>query len=213
MTTTDTPSVMARLKEATAELHTRAERSPFQSRLVRGAVEPALYARWLSQMLQVHTELESRLRGVLARRPELASVVREDLFQAPRLRADLDALTPGAAYAEGDAARRMRADIARAAEANPLALLGFNYVLEGSKNGGRFIARGVRRSLSLEPGRGDLYLDPHGEQQPALWAQYRRDMDAIALSEADVEAMVAAACRMFEFAAEVGDDVLASHAS
>lgn len=210
MSTTDTFPVMARLKEATNELHTLAERSPFQSRLVRGAVERALYGRWLFQMLQVHDDLERRLGVLLGKRSDLAGVIRPELFQAPRLRADLGVVAPGAVFADCDAVRELRHDMAAASDANPLSLLGFNYVVEGSKNGGRYIARSVRRALAIEPGRGDLYLDPHGETQPALWAQYRREMDAITFAETDVEAMIAAAKRMFQAAARIGDDVLAA---
>src|SRR5688572_7236776 len=81
--------VMPRIKEATNDLHTKAERSDFQQRLVRGVLHRELYAAWLAQLLLVHSVLENEVRNLVGARPEFASFVREELFQAPRLHEDL----------------------------------------------------------------------------------------------------------------------------
>jgi heme oxygenase len=201
----DAAGVMLRLKEATAELHTRAERSEFQSRLIRGVVTRGEYADWLGQLLLIHEELEPRVREFLGARPALAGLIPAELYQAARLRADLahfgvapDSLAPCAAAA------RVIGAIRAAATNAPAALLGFYYVLEGSKNGSKYIAKALRRTLGLVPGAGDRYLDPHGEDQPRLWGDFKRGMDAVGFEEAEVAAMIDAACAMFEAAGGIG---------
>lgn len=204
------PSVMLRLKEATQELHTRAERSEFQQRLMRGTVPRELYAQWLGQLLLVHAALEAHLVALRADRPDLAVLIRDELFQAPRLREDLAflGLSPDTLRAT-PAVERIITRMADAARACPASLLGSNYVLEGSKNGSRYIAKAVRRALPLTPGKGDRYLDPHGEDQPRLWGEYRQTMDAVAFTEEETVSMIDAASRMFEAAEGIGADLLA----
>jgi len=84
------------------------------------------------------------------------------------------------------------------------------YVFEGSKNGARYLVKRVAATYDLKPGPGLLYLDPHGEQQPALWAQYKARMDAAGFSPQDQDAIVAAAQQTFDLVAEVDDQVQAA---
>ncbi len=216
MQDTSTPTssgVMLRLKEATSELHTKAERSEFQQRLVRGAIPREQYASWLAQLYLVHAELEARVRELVATRPEFAGFVREELFQTPRLRGGPRVLRdPESGIKWTPTATRVVSQIREAAAAAPVGLLGFYYVLEGSKNGSRYIAKALRRAMGITPGAGDRYLDPHGEEQPRLWGAFKQGMDAIPFDEAEVATMIDAARRMFEAAEGIGHDLLAREA-
>lgn len=205
------PSTTQRLKEATAELHTRAERSEFQQLLIRGGVTREQYARWLSQLLLVHAELETMVRGLPKLRAELGGVLREELYQTPRLRADLAffGIDPGT-VTPAPATARIVSRIQGIAESFPIALLGFYYVLEGSKNGFRYIAKAIRRTLGIAPGAGDQYLDPHGDAQAELWGTFKRGLDDVAFEESEISAMIDAARLMFEAAEGIGADVLAT---
>ncbi len=201
--------VMLRLKDATGELHTKAERSEFQQQLVRGAVRRDLYAAWLAQLLLVHSVLDDEVRTLAAARPELAPFVREELFQTPRLHEDLAFFGLSESSIEPTpAVSRVIAHIRAAATTSPAALLGFYYVLEGSKNGSRYIAKAIRRTMGITPGQGDRYLDPHGEEQPRLWGEFKQGMDAVAFEEDEVAAMIEAAKQMFEAAEGIGADLL-----
>src|SRR5262245_46228200 len=118
-----TDSVMLMLRDGTAELHSIAERQPFQRALIRGELSAAQYASYLGQMLLIHAALEAGLAGC----PDTAlrGIVTGDQFQAANLRADLQALgtcgsTPSAATGELIAAITQNADAA--------SLLGFLYV-------------------------------------------------------------------------------------
>jgi heme oxygenase len=79
-------------------------------------------------------------------------------------------------------------------------------LLEGSTNGGRFLARVLRTAWQLD-GRGLDALDPYGEDQPARWAEFKRDMDALQLPPEDADGVVAAAVATFTAIAEISDRV------
>jgi len=198
-TATTMETLSARLKSGTWDLHQKAESQPFQKSLVKGEVSRAGYAAWLGQMLLVHRVLESRLRELAERDGRVASVVTSEQHQEPYLVADLAALGADAA---GAAALPATADLIRtieeAAEREPIRLLGFHYVLEGSNNGNAFIARAIRSALGLEPGAGDRYLDPYGPRQREVWSAFKTQIDAQGFEDAEQRAMVEAARDMFE---------------
>lgn len=204
-------TISERLKAETAEHHTAAERHPFQRSLVRGTVGREGYAEYLGQMLLVHAALEAGLRRAAPAVPAIAKVVREEQYQEPYLRRDLAhfgvdpaAVTPSPATAE------LVARLERVARERPLALLGHHYVLEGSNNGSRFIARAIRSALGLSGREGTEYLDPYGEAQRANWAQFKADLDACGLSEAEGDVLVKAAAEMFEGIHRISEDLSAA---
>jgi heme oxygenase len=79
-------------------------------------------------------------------------------------------------------------------------------VLEGSTNGGRFLARALRKSWNLD-GEGLSYFDPYGEEQPQKWAAFRRDMDEASFEADQEEAIIEMAKATFLAIAEVSDEV------
>ena len=198
-------SVMERLKGETAERHKAAESREFQRRLVKGEVDAVGYARWLGQMLLVHRALEAHLRAAAARDPRIAAVVTSDQYQEPYLLADLDHFGVNAGSVVPTAGTR--ALLERIDRAPPVDVLGMHYVLEGSHNGNRFIARALRKALGLIPGTGDRYLDPYGESQREKWAAFKRSMDGATWTAEEGDALVAAAQVMFDGIGAVSDDL------
>lgn len=192
-----TPPVMERLKASTAELHRAAEQHPFQRALVTGAIGRDGYAAHLAQMLIVHREVERALTALLDERPELGAIVREEQFQEPYLVEDLEFLGAPAGAAPLPATSRLCETVREACAGDPLAALGFHYVLEGSNNGSKFIAKAVRRSLNLSTGPGTRYLDPYGDEQPAKWAAFKAGMNVAGFTADEVAVLESAACEMF----------------
>jgi heme oxygenase len=167
-------------------------------------------------MLLIHASLEGRLKDLRSRQPELRVVIRDDLFQADRLRADLrhhgadpERVAPLPATVD------FVAWIERAAQERPLALLGANYVLEGSKNGNRFIARALLRRAGADASAasGFQYLDPHGEAQRPMWQEYRQTMNAMPFDGVDADAMEDAARHTFAAITRLSDDLVKSAAA
>lgn len=205
------PSIMERLKAETADLHAAAETHEFQKNLVKGELAQDAYARWLGQMFLIHRALERRLRDLSAKHAGAAALVRERHMQEPYLREDLahfgadpDSIAPL------DATQRLIERIERAWMTDPVALLGFHYVLEGSNNGNKFIAKALQRALGLQPGPGLRYLDPYGDDQRAVWSQFREDMNAIDFDARERDAVVEAAKDLFRAIGELSSDLVAA---
>jgi len=195
-----TSSIMSTLRESTSAAHARAERHPLQGALVRGELDASAFALYLVQLRFVHETLEKSLATAGGNEARITKVYRsthdrtghidEDLAHYKCDRADI---------APTDATRALCESIEDTTDACPVALLGSLYVLEGSMNGGRYIARALYGAYGLQPGTpGTRALDPYGDDQSKIWGEFRADMDSLTLDEAERESIVGAAHDLFE---------------
>jgi heme oxygenase len=83
-----------------------------------------------------------------------------------------------------------------------------HYVFEGSKNGGRFIARSVREAYALTGADGTRYLDPHGDEQSARWRAFKETLDSVRLSDAEAHQVVAGATSLFIALGQIATEIL-----
>lgn len=191
------PSLMLRLKEQTRPLHTEAESHPVQRAMASGTLPLDAYIAYLEQLWPVHRALDAGLQTLAESDPRAKSILSLEQYQSQHLREDLRhfgrELTEGAADA---AAVDLLNEIAQARIDQPIALLGFHYVTLGSTNGGRFIARPVRRAYGLDKA-GVAYLDPWGEDQPRIWQGFKQSMDMASFNSGESDAIVASAEAMF----------------
>ncbi len=207
---TETETLSLRLRRCTAELHTLAERSELQRLLVTGRVSRGQYTQHLSQMLLVHRALDGALRRASRTCGAVAAVVREEQYQEPYLLEDLAFMgfDPASARPRPGTARIVE-EIAATEGSEPAALLGYHYVLEGANNGNRFISKPIAGMLGVRSGEpGTRYLDPYGDRQRELWAQFKVDLNGAGLSAEQQARAVECAQRMFEAVASIGDQVL-----
>jgi heme oxygenase len=205
---------MLTLRESTASHHRRAEQHEFQREFVRGTLPRELYVRWLGQLLQIHTALEAHLDRLVARQPAFQAVFDDTRRKVDPLRKDLAFLEAAADRPALPAAGAMIAWMASLAETRLLALLGVFYVLEGSTNGSKFIARKVRPAYGLPAdGSGTAYLDPYGDAQPARWQEFKAAMDALPLPAGELAPIVEAAQHTFDSIRELGAELLATNAA
>lgn len=185
-----------RLKAATRDAHIEAERHPFQVALMEGRLSRDVYASQLGQMLHVHRGLEHCLRACVE--PRVRGVVDEWQFQEANLRADFEFFggktVEPQPFAETTA---LLAKIRASADACPVSLLGYHYVTEGSKNGGKFIAVRVRAAYALNGTEGTRSLDPYGAEQPVRWKSVRERLQAVTLDESEAGLVIQAAQDMF----------------
>lgn len=205
----DATTVMDRLRTSTLADHKAAESHPFQQALAQGTLPRELFVRNLSQLLHVHRALDAALAAASATCPAIAAVVRGEQFQSPYLEADLAFFEY--AYASDPPlppTAALVSTITRTAATDPIALLGLHYVLEGSNNGSKFLSRVVQRAYGLPPGGGTLYMDPYGDRQRDVWAQFKRDMDAAGITEDEASRLVVAAQAMFRAIGDIGSAVM-----
>lgn len=202
--------IMDRLRAETGERHKRAEEHRFQRALLSGRLERAAYAAWLGQMLIVHRDLESAIDRARPVCPHLAVVTDEQRHSA-NLEADLRTFgVDPAGVRPMSGALWLRERIRRAEAERPIDLLGMHYVLEGSMNGNKFIAMAVRKGLGLTAGMGDRYLDPYGERQRAVWAEWKAAMGGRSLAPEEMDSMVSAACDVFDGVSRISEDLMPS---
>lgn len=187
------------LKTDTQELHTRAERHDVQRSLVGGQATTGEYGEYLAQMYRAHEAFEGHLRACAGASTALASLVQEHHYRVGHVLDDLAFLgVDGAGTLQSGATARFAAWVGELAARRPTSLIGVLYVLEGSTNGGRYIARALRRGMGLPEGRGTRYFDPHGEAQNERWGGFKATLDGMVLSEAERSEIVAAAGKTFE---------------
>jgi heme oxygenase len=87
-----------------------------------------------------------------------------------------------------------------------VALLGPLYVLEGSTNGSRVLARVLSRAWGSD-GAGLAYLDPYGDGQPTSWKAFKQEVDDLGLDDASQSAVVEAARVTFQAISDISDEV------
>ncbi len=183
-------SLADELKLATRDAHTKAERHPVQARMISGRMEKAEYIAYLSQNLVVWQALDTALAS--ARDPRVVGFRRAYHEHAPRILADIAHLNGGKPIDEPLPQTQEFVQLIARVAGGP-GLLGVWYVLEGSTNGGRFIAKALGPALGLTGPDGLRTLDPHGEAQRERWSAWRAGLDAQVFTPGERQEIIAAA--------------------
>lgn len=206
--------VIKRLVQATGERRRIFRQHPLQRDLAVGLLPRSTYVAWLGQLFFVHRTLEWHVGRLRTTVPPIAAVIHDRYFHTPALASDL-------AYFEVDLHRttplaptRMLVDVIEGlAGRAPLALLGFAYVLEDGKNGGRQVAKRARLAYRLRPGAGVAYLDPYGEKQRQRWLDLMIDMEAVGFEPDEIAVIADAAGVMLASLMNVMDAIVATQAT
>ena len=201
--------IMGHLRETTRALHKDAESRPLQRAMAMGKLPPGSYVMYLGQLRHLHESLEASLDAVLQSHPGLAGLFTDDRRRVPDL--DRDLASFGVSPETIPVLPPTVEFIGRVedlADSDPVALLGPLYVLEGSTNGGKFLARVLERSLQIEARAGLSYMDPYGDRQPEMWAEFKRLADQIELTPDQLDAVSEAARDTFRAIAAISDSVL-----
>lgn len=175
------------LREATDAIHGRLHGVPRLRRLAQGDLAPAEYAALLLDYLRFHRAVEDRL----ARGPDLAplGIDIRARRQSPLLLDDLAALgvpAPAAAPPGG-----------LAVPASVPAALGYLYVTEGSRLGGRVLARGLAGTLAPGMPGGRSFLLGGARPRGQGWADLCAALEAAGRTAAARAAMAEAAIAAF----------------
>lgn len=170
------------LRTATADLHTQAERHPFQSSLLQGRLSRHAFGAQITQMWLLHRGYEPILAAWRQSDPAAARLIADHHFRQHLYHADAIALGVDTAGAlPVPSVQVYLAELRAAALNRPWFLAGVLYVLEGSTNGAKFIAKALEKAYGLTHSTGLSAQDPHGDQQRPRWLAFRE-----ALAEADL---------------------------
>lgn len=168
----------ARLRDATGDLHTRAERTGFVADMLRGRAGRAGYALLLRNLLPVYRAMED---GLARDAPVLRPFARPELYRAGRIEADLTVLCGQEWPSLLPAGARYAARAARAAEGDGTLLIAHAYVRTlGDLSGGQMLGRLLARTLALPPEALNFYDFSAVADIPATKAAWRSALDAVA---------------------------------
>lgn len=202
-------TIALQLKESTRSAHNSAEGHEFQKELGSGSLSKPLYTQYLSQLFLTHRALEN----AMASQPYMGSVVSQEQLQTEFLKKDLKALgVDPEAVKPIDITERMLKKIDELAKTNPTALLGFHYVLLGSKHGGKFIASTMKKTFGFEDA-GAIYFDPYGQEFQKHWQHFVNGINSFDIKEAQVEPLMNAASEMFSFVENLGGALMQASAA
>ena len=201
-------NVMQQLKDATWDLHENAENHTFQKSMAGGSLSRNGYVAHLVQMLFVHRALEERMQE-LNNSDRFATVIHDYHFRADLVEQDLRYFDVDPSSVQpNEATRQLIARLESLMNQGDAAVLGIHYVLEGSTNGSKFIAKSIRQSLKIDGDAGASYLDPHGEEQRTRWKAFKTDMDAVGMNEDECRLATEAARTMFEGTISIGESLM-----
>ncbi|MCB2155440.1 biliverdin-producing heme oxygenase [bacterium] len=196
------------LKNETDVLHRQAETEEFQTLLMRGQLERRQLAAFFEQLYCLHDFLETCWRKAEKHFPALSGLLAPEQFHTNRIAHDVE-FWGGSLDAEpGPSVDHLIRCIDCAATQDPGFLAGVVYVLEGSRNGGRYQALAIRRNHDLKETEGTEYFDPYGDDQRKTWKAFRDRLNALPLSEADQLEALAGAQRTFQAVTGAGAEAL-----
>jgi len=195
---------MARLRDETRAEHAHVEALPFSSALAAGELPLASYIAFLQALRTIYAVFEQAMEQ--AKHPLLGAVWNDALRKLPWIEQDLAYLQPhpatGLSIAELRAqlvAQRIRYH----ATNDPIALLGYLYVLEGSTLGGQVLQFQAAQTLGLSRAGGLAYLSSYEKSTKARWTSFSARMNQIGTDVAEQNRMVAVAREAFKGIAEI----------
>lgn len=189
----------SRLRDGTAELHRRAERTGIVRAILRGEVDRARYALLLRNLLPVYETME----GALARRSRRPGLpfAHPALPRTARIEADLVAIggpDAGRALPLLPSARAYVARVAAVAAAPGHRLLAHAYTRYlGDLSGGQILARLLAKRPGLTPDMLRFYAFPGLGSPDAHAERCRLDLDGLELGPAEASLLVEEAATAF----------------
>jgi heme oxygenase len=190
---------MDELRAAVQPYHERMQVLPYFAGIEAGTASLQGYLSHLRAFAIIHGALEQECNR--ATHPAIVAVWRTDMCKHPLLDADLRYFSPRQVDLMPEAATHAM-DIAEIihhlGDTQPLALLGFVYVLEGAGLGARQLAPMVARCFDLRGGEGLAYFNAHGEHTRERWAAFTQRMNETLQDSAEISAVREAAVSCFE---------------
>jgi heme oxygenase len=191
--------VSSLLRQETRALHLQAERSGVMAALLRGQLDLHGYAQLIAALLEIYDALEDGLQRH-AGHPAIAPLLQPGLARRAALACDLAALTRlGFAPAlPAPEALEYAAHLRRLADTDPFGLVAHAWLRYlGDLNGGRILERIVREKLGVPANAMAFYRFPALADPAAAAVAWRLALDAIPVSAAMRQQLVAEASEGF----------------
>ncbi|MBF0529015.1 MAG: biliverdin-producing heme oxygenase, partial [Deltaproteobacteria bacterium] len=192
------------LRDETWSLHEHLESLPYSKTILAGEARLLSYVGHIRAMAALHAILEKGLDGSTSE--VVKAVWQEDMRKLPLLVMDLEffryKLLPDLPEAVA-AVLKMVAAIRLKAVEEPLTLLGYLYVLEGSTQGAMILAPKVAESLGLDRHHGLAYLTNYGQDAPRFWEETKTRLNLAVIGQKEKNTILAAAKELYGALTEV----------
>jgi heme oxygenase len=170
--------IMTRLKKETKSTHERLEVLPYFTALAEHRLPLERYVVQLQALAIVHGVMESEIMA--CRDGRVAAVWEADLRKLPLLEKDLEFFKPRIVsdfpFAL-DAAMKMTAQIRLRGIENPVTLLGYLYVFEGSTLGNHMHQPDISKTFHLVDLDGCQYYSSYQDQLRPHWKKFSEKMN------------------------------------
>ena len=195
----DSPSgIMKRLKEETKECHLKLEVLPYIRFLIDRKLPLESYVNQLRALAIIHGVLESELAACEDGR--IKEIWEDGLRKLPLLEKDLAFFAPRI-VADADsciaAAHAMTEKIRIRGIEQPLTLLGYLYVMEGSTLGNTMHLPDISAIFRLRGADGCSYYASYQEQVHKHWKQFAKKMNSMLDDPSSYDSIIAAAREAF----------------
>ncbi len=216
-----THSLAHQLREGTKHCHTAAENTAFMKCFLKGIIEKDPFRKLTANLYFVYSALESELER-LRDHPVVGSLYFPELNRKAKLEEDLEYYYGENWRDEIAASAQGQVYVSRIHEVahhHPELLVAHSYVrYMGDLSGGQSLRNIARSAMDLPPDKGtglhEFDQIPTVEARRAFKAKYREALDALPVGEAEIRAIVAEACRVFDLNRnvfhELEDDVKAA---
>ena len=192
------------LKEGTQDLHDQAEAGEFQSRMVEGDLARSEFACFLNQMLHLHCEIDSIYDEAAQKDHRFASIYDSSAHKRHHLiQNDLRDLGVKSFFPAFEVTTTFTDAVRNSLSTLPVSVLGVLYVKEGATNGNKFVLQKIQATLGLKDDCATGYMDPHGMSQRKRWNQFKRDLNALDLTDEEQESCLGVARRSFRMFMEI----------
>ncbi len=204
-------NLMDELKERTRSIHDSAEGGQFQGLLMQGKLSKEDYVQYMGQLYLLYNALESEIQKHQKNGDSSFGTVSNNQFQVPFIQTDLEHFGIEPSSLKTLPSTKLLIDdileISSKSESS-LGLLGYHYVLLGSKHGSKMISKNIRAAYGLSEESGALYFDPYGSQFPEIWKKFKEDMNQLPLTQDNRETICRGAISMFKSISALGDELL-----
>jgi heme oxygenase len=176
-------AIMTKLRKETRAFHSRLESMPFFQALMQHTLPLDCYVQQLRTLSILHGILEAELRTATDER--VLAVWDESLRKLPLLESDLAHFAPQAildAHQPANVALAMTEKIRVGHLEDPVTILGYLYVFEGSTLGNRMHQPDIAATFELQGDDGSRYYASYGDEVHQRWLKFVRSMNS-ALSD------------------------------
>jgi heme oxygenase len=172
--------IMARLKEETREYHIKLESLPYFEALIDHKLHLESYVNQLQALAVIHGVLENEIG--ISEDKRVISIWNDGLKKLPLLQEDLKFFEPRVESnntSSIEAALAMTKKIRLRRIENPITLLGYLYVFEGSTLGNRMHLPDISKTFHLDEMNGCHYYSGYRDEVSTQWSQFSDKMNEV----------------------------------